>query len=95
MPKIELDAYEQEIEDAFNEENMVSVPNVEERIKEAQQMARNTLKKKKSITLRVLESDIMRIKRMAANEGMPYQTMIASVLHQFATRGEHKPPEWD
>ena len=37
----------------------------------------NTIKKltkKKAINIRLLESDIIRLKSMALNEGMPYQT---------------------
>jgi len=35
------------------------------------------LTKKKAINIRLLESDIVRLKSMALNEGMPYQTYIS------------------
>ena len=35
-------------------------------------------------TLRLQERDITRLKGMAARKGLPYQTLISSVLHQFA-----------
>jgi predicted DNA binding CopG/RHH family protein len=39
---------------------------------------------KKPVTLRLQERDITRLKGLAARKGLPYQTLISSVLHQFA-----------
>lgn len=50
--------------------------------------AQNTIKKlskRKSITIRLLESDIDRLKAIALNEGMPYQTYISHVIHKITT----------
>ena len=52
--------------------------------KKFQKIANNTLKRK-SINIRVFESDIDRIKSIALSEGIPYQTLITSVLHKVAT----------
>jgi len=41
--------------------------------------------RKKVITLRVNETDLLKIKQMAEQEGMPYQTLIGSLLHKFAS----------
>jgi predicted DNA binding CopG/RHH family protein len=49
-----------------------------------QKMAENTLKRK-SINIRVFETDINRIKAIALSEGIPYQTFITSILHKVAT----------
>ena len=49
-----------------------------------QKMAESTLKRK-SINIRVIESDIDKIKAIALSEGMPYQTFITSILHKVAT----------
>jgi predicted DNA binding CopG/RHH family protein len=46
-------------------------------------LAENTLKRK-SINIRVIESDIDKIKAIALSEGIPYQTFITSVLHKVA-----------
>ena len=53
------------------------------------QIAQNTIKRltrKKSLNLRVFENDIKNIKALALEKGLPYQTLIASVIHQVATR---------
>ena len=49
-----------------------------------EKIAANTLKRK-SINIRVFESDIEKIKSIASNEGIPYQTFITSILHKVAT----------
>jgi predicted DNA binding CopG/RHH family protein len=51
---------------------------------EFKKLAANTLKRK-SINIRVFESDVDKIKAIALSEGMPYQTFITSVLHKVAT----------
>jgi len=45
----------------------------------------NKYTKRKAINLKVLESDIERLKSKALEEGMPYQTLINSVLHKYVT----------
>ena len=48
---------------------------------------RNTLRKK-PITVRVQERDIARIKAKALGQGIPYQTLVASILHRYARAAE-------
>ena len=38
-----------------------------------------------TITVRVQERDIARIKAKALEQGIPYQTLVASILHRYAT----------
>ena len=54
-----------------------------------QKIAENTMKKmtrKKSLNLRVFENDIANIKALALEKGLPYQTLLASIIHQVATK---------
>ena len=44
--------------------------------------AKNSLAKKKTISLRLPERDLRKLKAKAAQEGMPYQTLITSILHK-------------
>ena len=46
------------------------------------QAAKNTLSKNRTVSLRLSERDLMKLKQKAAAEGMPYQTLIASILHK-------------
>ena len=82
---------EQEIEDSLDDIAFASVSDVEARIEQAQKIAANTLKKNKKITIRMSDFDIHSLKRIAANEGVPYQTLITSVLHKFATEYNTRP----
>jgi len=40
--------------------------------------------RKKPITIRIQEQDIAAIKALALERGIPYQTLVASILHRFA-----------
>jgi len=47
--------------------------------------AENYLLKDTRINIRISSNDLKRIKQKAAYEGLPYQTLIASILHKYAT----------
>lgn len=59
--------------------------NASEEIRAAAEAATNYLKKDARINIRLSGPDLKLLKRRAAEEGMPYQTLIASVLHKFVT----------
>ncbi len=42
-------------------------------------------KKNRSISLRIADFDLERLKEKAANDGIPYQTLINTVLHKYIT----------
>lgn len=42
-------------------------------------------RKTKNINIRINEYDLNHLKRKAEEEGMPYQTLISSVLHKYIT----------
>lgn len=46
-------------------------------------IAKATLAKNKTISIRISEVDLMKLKALAAQEGMPYQTLISSSLHRL------------
>lgn len=53
------------------------------------QTALNTIEKKtkrKSLNIRLFEDDIEKIKIIALEKGMPYQTLISSVIHKLALK---------
>ena len=64
----------------------VSVGNIDERREYWRKLAENTLaKQRKRISISVPELDLIRLKKRAAEEGMPYQTLINSILHKYVT----------
>ena len=52
---------------------------------ELETMAKAMLDKKKNINIRVSEYDLLKLKSRALAKGLPYQTLVASVLHQYST----------
>lgn len=48
-------------------------------------MAKETLKKNKRINIRVSERDLEGVQKKAIEEGLPYQTLIASVIHKYVS----------
>lgn len=82
MPKI--DAYEHEVLAAFEKGKLKSVATKAElaRLKAA---ARATAIKDRRVNIRLSSGDLSDIQVKALEEGVPYQTLIASVLHKYVT----------
>lgn len=86
MKYFELDQEEQELLKEIERGEWKQVKNFAKRKKELIQIAKNTLNKTRNINLRLSERDLQRLKRKAVEEGLPYQTLAASVLHKFSTK---------
>lgn len=54
-------------------------------LKSASSNTLSKLTKRKAISIRLLESDIERLKSMALHEGLPYQTYISHMIHKITT----------
>lgn len=80
-----LNQSEQEISDSFNKGEWKPVKNINREISSARKSAKNTLRKDARINIRLSSTDLNLIKQKAAFEGVPYQTLIASILHKFAS----------
>jgi len=85
MKNIILDNEEKELLQSLRTEEWVSVDNLEEEIKKHQEIATNTLRKDKRINIRLSSHDLEALKTNAVEMGLPYQTLVSSVLHQYAT----------
>ena len=82
MPKI--DAYEHEVLTAFEKGQLKSVATKAELAK-FKAAARATAIKDRRVNIRLTSGDLSDIQVKALEEGMPYQTLIASVLHKYVT----------
>lgn len=78
----ELDPDEQELHDAIDLDTLVPVENSEELKQKIVAAARLTNAKTRTINIRLPERDLYKLKAKAAQEGMPYQTLVASILHK-------------
>jgi predicted DNA binding CopG/RHH family protein len=60
-----------------------SIPGVKGKIKKYREYARATFRKDKRVNIRMSQKDLVDIQKKAIEEGLPYQTLISSVLHKF------------
>ncbi len=74
---------ELEIVNYIEEENPKSVPNLSDKIDKIKSAVTTKYTKRKAINIKVLESDLEKLKSKALEEGMPYQTLLNSVLHKY------------
>ena len=81
---VKLDEEEQDLLDSVERGEWRVVENAKEEAALAKQAAANFLRKDERITLRLSGRDLNMLKEKAAYKGLPYQTFIASILHQFA-----------
>ena len=82
MPK--TDAYEEEVLAAFDRGKLNSVATKAELAK-FKAAARATAIKDRRVNIRLSSGDLCDIQVRALEEGIPYQTLIASVLHKYVT----------
>jgi predicted DNA binding CopG/RHH family protein len=79
-----LDDEEQALLEAVEKEGIKSASDASEKMKLAKEAALNTIsQKRKAITIRLPERDLFRLKAQALRDGLPYQTLISSVLHKY------------
>lgn len=80
---LKLDEEEKEITKAVESGRVRVIPNLKKEIKRFQKAAKYTLDKTKNINIRISEHDLLRIKAKAVEEGIPYQTLVASIIHKY------------
>jgi predicted DNA binding CopG/RHH family protein len=86
MKKTQLDKEEQALLNAFESGEFQSDMTPSRR-KFIEQSAAHTFKKDKRINIRISGRDLAAIQRRALEEGMPYQTLVASILHKYISGG--------
>lgn len=86
MNYVKLTDEEQELLDEVERGEWVPVKDQAQAKKEAMAIARNTLNKTKNINIRLSARDLHRLKTKAIEEGLPYQTLAASILHKVVSK---------
>jgi len=78
------------------------IPNFKNEAKRFQEAARATLRKDKRVNIRMTERDLVHFQKKAMEEGLPYQTLISSILHKYIngrmkvkTSWKTQPGTWD
>lgn len=85
MKKPLFDKEEQEILDAIESGKWPLAPVTKEKKQYYAAIARNTFRKDQRMNIRISKIDLERLKAKAAEEGIPYQTLVASILHKYVS----------
>ncbi len=78
-----LDKEEKNLLESFERGEWESVPDLKKRRMELQEYAGETLRKDKRVNIRITGRDLRQLQRIALREGLPYQTLISSILHKY------------
>jgi predicted DNA binding CopG/RHH family protein len=85
--KTKLTKEEKELSKSFDRGEWKPVSNVKEEARRHQAYARAQLQKDKRVNIRLSSLDLQGLQRRALEEGIPYQTLMASILHKFVMGG--------
>jgi len=79
-----IDNEEKDILEAYDKGELVS-EGTSAALKKYRKYADYTLEKTRNINIRLSEKTLLGIKRKAVEEGIPYQTLVSSILHKYVT----------
>lgn len=80
---MKLSKEEKELRDSVERGEWKTIPDVEKESKRYREYARATFRKDKRVNIRISEKDLVNIQKRAIQEGLPYQTLMSSILHKF------------
>ena len=78
-----IDQEENDLMESIERGDWKPVKDINREKEKAITAARNTLKKDKRINLRLTQKDYYQIQIKAIEEGIPYQTLISSIVHKY------------
>jgi predicted DNA binding CopG/RHH family protein len=76
---------EQELLKSFEDEEWRSVSGKKREVGRLQDYARATFKKDRRINVRISSKDLNALQKRALEEGIPYQTLVSSILHKYVS----------
>src|SRR5471030_2338641 len=83
--KSKLTAEEKAILTAFESDKLRSIPKLQPEKKRIQNIAKSHGIKNRRISLRMTEWDFTRIQEEALKDGLPYQSLLSSIIHKYLT----------
>jgi len=81
--ELNLSKEEEEILESYNADEWQSVMNLNDEISKYQDYAVASQKKDKRVNIRISTKNLQALQQKALEEGIPYQTLISSILHKF------------
>lgn len=82
MPRLDLE--EKALAESVERGEWDSIRDLRRQRKRYQKYAEATLRKDRRVNIRISGKDLSAIQKRAVEEGLPYQTLIASLLHKYA-----------
>ncbi|MHB8766077.1 MAG: antitoxin [Deferrisomatales bacterium] len=82
---IDLDDEERELNDSYDRDEWEPVPHLAAEKARYAGYARETIRKDKRLNLRISSRDLEALQKRAVEEGIPYQTLAASILHKYVS----------
>jgi predicted DNA binding CopG/RHH family protein len=80
-----LDAEEKELLESYERDEWQSVAHLEAEAGRYRGYAAATFRKDEQINIRISQKDLLTIQKKAIDEGIPYQTLISSILHKYVS----------
>jgi len=83
MSKLEKE--EKELLKSFEDGEWQSISNTKREVARFQDYAAATFKKDRRINIRISSKDLRALQKRALEEGIPYQTLVSSILHKYVS----------
>ncbi len=80
---MKYDKEERELIDAYERGTLDTKTPTKQEIARIRSIARSTFRKDRRITIRLHEHDLKGIQKRAMEKGIPYQTLISGMIHQY------------
>ncbi len=85
MKKLVSDEEERDILEPSEPGEWIPGKNPQDERMKIRKYARNTLQKDKRINIRMSSKDLEQVQVLAAQEGIPYQTLVSSIIHKYVS----------
>jgi len=85
MKKAKLDRQEREVLDSFERGEWQPAEKQRQEIARHQGYARSTMRKDRRVNIRISSKDLEELQAIAAEDGIPYQTLMVSILHRYVS----------
>lgn len=84
-----IDEYEKELIKSIENDEFEISPLSTEELTRFKTAAANTGRKDQRMNIRMSSVDMQKLKAKALEEGIPYQTLVSSILHKFVNNQLH------
>lgn len=80
-----FDEYEKDILKSYENDEWLPVENPDEKKAEYARYAKATFLRNRRVSIRLSEQDFIDIRTKSLEEGIPYQTLLASIIHKYVS----------